>query len=79
MTVASPGFLLYGFFSGEWLIEDISNSSIVNQTSGDYNIYYGLYEKCYQGNCSNYGEFFRYDPCNFLNGAAARSIAPASA
>ena len=53
MTVASPGFLLYGFFSAEWLID---NSTSLSTTEGDNKIFYGLYKKCQNGNCSSYGK-----------------------
>ena len=55
MTVASPGFLLYGFFSGEWLIEDLSGT-LLSTGTGDDKIYYGLYKKCQNERCSSYGE-----------------------
>ena len=56
MTIASPGFLLYGFFSGEWLIEN--RTSLSNTTGNDINVtYYGLYKKCDNDGCSDYGEF----------------------
>lgn len=60
MTVASPGFLLYGFFSNEWLIEDHTNKT-GSGTSGAYRsttaantnrTLYGLYQKCHQGVCT---------------------------
>lgn len=53
MTVASPGFLLYGFFSGEWLIEDLSGT-LLGTGTGDDKIYYGLYRKCQNERCSSY-------------------------
>ena len=56
MTVTSPGFLLYGFFSGEWLIEDLSGTPFSTSTGDDKN-YYGLYRKCLPDKtCSSYGK-----------------------
>ena len=59
MTVASPGFLLYGFFSGEWLIENRTVVSKFNITK-NATIYYGLYRKCQDGICSSHGEYSFY-------------------
>lgn len=51
MTIASPVFLLYGFFSGEWLIE---NRTSLSNTTGEDTIIYGLYRKCHNQSCSDY-------------------------
>ena len=57
MTIASPGFLLYGFFSGEWLIEELAGTPLAS-TTGDNKIYYGLYRKCHHKQCSSYGKLY---------------------
>ena len=61
-TITSPGFLLYGFFSTEWLIENATRPTNGSEND-DYGIYrtttpdpddkihHGLYLKCYHGNC----------------------------
>ena len=87
MTVASPGFLLYGFFSTEWLTEDIDylptiatdrtwysgdgggdddynddyygryRTTTTTRTDPNNKVHYGLFWKCYQGDCEEESEY----------------------
>lgn len=62
LTIASPILLLYGFFSTEWLIEDLTNRTAESKDlysksyrttikpSGQIRAF-GLYKKCDQTGC----------------------------
>ena len=70
MTITSPGWLLYGFFTTEWLIKDSSNNNgLYSTTTVDLTQreYYGLYMKCYQGNCEDYSKCLRHTLHDAIN------------